>query len=156
VLDWFERNHKAISAISAGLTALLAFAALIGVKVQIDGAARIQQEQSARDIYREYLNLSVQKPEFAAPDYCVISKTNQLAAYQAYVDYLLYTGEQVLSVDPDWEETIDASLKPHAAYLCEAENEYYPDSDVEALVTKLRTAECAKVTPCQLQTSDFH
>lgn len=149
MLGWFERNNKAISAISAVVTALLALAALIGVKVQIDGAARIQQEQSARDIYREYLNLSVQKPEFAAPDYCALAKSNQFPAYQAYVDYLLYTGEQVLSVDPDWSETIDASLKPHAAYLCDTENEEsYPDTDVEALVEKLRASECAKVKPC--------
>lgn len=149
MLAWFERNNKAISAISAVVTAFLALAALIGIKVQIDGAARIQQEQSARDIYREYLNLSVQKPEFAAPDYCAIAKSNQLAAYQAYVDYLLYTGEQVLSVDPDWNETIDASLKPHAAYLCDAdEGESYPDTDIEALVEKLRSSECAKVKPC--------
>lgn len=147
MLGWIERNNKSISAISAVLTAVLALAALIGIKVQIDGAARIQQEQSARDIYREYLNLSVQKSEFAAPDYCTIAKSNQLAAYQAYVDYLLYTGEQVLSVDPDWNETIDSALKPHAAYLCD-ESETYPDADVEVLVGRLRAKECAKITPC--------
>jgi hypothetical protein len=149
MLGWFERNNKSISAISAVVTVVLALAALIGIKVQINGAAHIQREQSARDIYREYLNLSVQKPKFAAPDYCTIAKSNQLAAYQAYVDYLLYTGEQVLSVDPDWNETIDSALKPHAAYLCDTEEgEPYPDSDVEALVAKLRASECAKVKPC--------
>lgn len=147
MLKWFERNSQAVTAISAVVTAILALAAIIGVKVQIDGAARIQQEQSARDIYREYLNLSVQKPEFAAPDYCMIARSNQLAAYQAYVDYLLYTGEQVLSVDPDWSETIDSALKPHAAYLCD-HVETYPDAAVEVLVDRLRATECAKVTPC--------
>ena len=148
MLAWFERNNKAVSAISAVVTALLALAAIIGVKVQIDGAARIQQEQSARDIYREYLNLSVQKPEFAAPDYCAIAKTNQMAAYQAYVDYVLYTGEQVMSVDADWAPTIDDALTPHAAYLCDADDNAYPDPDVHALVEKLRASECAKVKPC--------
>ena len=148
MLAWFERNNKAVSAISAVLTVILALAAIIGVKVQIDGAARIQQEQSARDIYREYLNLSVQKPEFAAPDFCAIAKSNQLAAYQAYVDYLLYTGEQVMSVDPDWAPTIDDALAPHAAYLCDAHDNAYPDPDVHALVEKLRQSACAKVKPC--------
>lgn len=150
MFDWFGRHHQAISAISAFFTAILALAALVGVKLQIDGAERIQSEQSARDIYREYLNLSVQKPEFAAPDYCAIAKSGQLAAYQAYVDYLLYTGEQVLSVNPDWSETIDAALKPHAAYLCDSgADEPDPDPAVNALVIKLRAGQCAQVTPCQ-------
>lgn len=149
MLAWLEKNEKPVKALMAIITALLALAALVGIKVQIDGAARIQREQSARDIYREYLNLSIQKPEFAAPDFCAIAKTNQLPAYQAYVDYLLYTGEQVLSVDAGWTETIDVSLKPHAAYLCDVdEDETYPDSDVKALVDRLRASECAKVKPC--------
>ena len=148
LLNWFERNNKAVSAISAAVTAILALAAIIGIKVQIDGAAKIQREQSARDIYREYLNLSVQKPEFAAPDYCAIAKTNQVAAYQAYVDYLLYTGEQVLSVDADWAATIDDALKPHAAYLCDTDENAYPDPDVHALVEKLLANACATVKPC--------
>jgi hypothetical protein len=148
LLNWFERNNKAVSAISAAVTAILALAAIIGIKVQIDGAAKIQQEQSARDIYREYLNLSVQKPEFAAPDFCAIAKSNQVAAYQAYVDYLLYTGEQVMSVDADWAATIDDALKPHAAYLCDADENAYPDPEVHALVEKLQDRECAKIKPC--------
>ena len=149
MLAWFERNNKAVTAISGVLTAILALGAIVGVKVQIDGTARIQREQSARDIYREFLSLSVQKPEFAVPDYCVLSKSSQFAAYQAYVDYLLYTGEQVLSVDSDWSATIDEALKPHALYLCDIEEgETYPDTDVEALVNKLRVAECAKAKPC--------
>lgn len=148
MLSWFERNNKAVSAISAVVTAFLALAAIIGVKVQIDGAARIQREQSARDIYREYLNLSVQKPEFAAPDYCALAKSNQFAAYQAYVDYLLYTGEQVMSVDADWAATIDDALTPHAAYLCDTKDAAYPDQDVQALVEKLQANACAAVKPC--------
>lgn len=149
MLGWFERHNKSVSAISALATAFLALAGLIGIKVQIDGAAKIQREQSARDIYREYLNLSVQKPEFAAPDYCSLVKSHQLPAYEAYVDYLLYTGEQVISVDPEWRETVEEALVPHAAYLCDAENvTNHPDPDVNALVIKLRTAQCQKITIC--------
>lgn len=149
MLAWLENHEKPIKALMAITTALLTIAALIGIKVQLDGAARIQREQSARDIYREYLNLSVQKPEFAAPDYCALVTSNQFAAYQAYVDYLLYTGEQVLSVDPAWGPTIDNALEAHAAYFCAAEEDgAYPDADVQALVTKLQEAKCVKVKSC--------
>lgn len=149
MLGWFEKHYKPISAIAALLTAFLALAALIGVKVQIDGAARIQREQSARDIYREFLSLSVQKPEFAAPDFCSLANSSQLPAYEAYVDYLLYTGEQVLSVDPEWQETIEVALAPHAAFLCDPKNtNNHPDPDVNALVIKLNAAQCQNIAPC--------
>ena len=149
MLGWFDRHSQAITAISAVVTAVLALAAIIGVKVQIDGAARIQREQSARDIYREYLNLSVQKPEFAAPDHCALEKSPQFAAYRAYVDYLLFTGEQVLSVDPDWAGTIHAALEPHAALLCSIDPaEAYADADVEALISDIRVSQCERIRPC--------
>ena len=149
MLGWFDRHSQALSALSAVITAALAIAAIIGVKVQIDGAARIQREQSARDIYREYLNLSVQKPEFAAPDHCALEKSPQFPAYRAYVDYLLFTGEQVLSVDADWAETIHAALEPHAAYLCAIDaRDAYADEDVEALIRSVRATQCERITPC--------
>jgi hypothetical protein len=62
---------------------------LIGIKVQIDANARQQQEQSARDIYREFLNLSISKPEFADPDYCAIKGRSNAGAYENYVEYML-------------------------------------------------------------------
>ncbi|MFZ1680236.1 MAG: hypothetical protein WAT70_04390 [Rhizobiaceae bacterium] len=149
MLGWFERHATAVSALSAALTAVLALAALIGVKIQIDGAARIQREQSARDIYREYLNLSVQNPDFAAPDHCALARTPRFAAYQAYVDYLLYTGEQVMSVDPTWHATIVDAMRPHAAFLCDPENgDIHPDEEIAALVQSVRDSECAKIISC--------
>ncbi len=149
MLGWFERHATSISALSAALTAVLALAALIGVKIQIDGSARIQREQSARDIYREYLNLSVQKPEFAAPDYCAIAGSAQFASYQAYVDYLLYTGEQALSVDPQWQATIVDALGAHAAYLCDPETgDFQDDEEIAALVKSVRDRQCANVVAC--------
>ena len=75
---WLERNAKALQAVAAIVTAFAALAALIGIKVQIDANMKQQQVQSARDIYREFLNLSISKPEFAQPDYCTIKdSTNE-------------------------------------------------------------------------------
>ena len=86
--------------------------------MQIDASARQQREQSARDIYREYLNLSIfQNPNFSNPDYCAIEGTANEGAYEDYVEYLLYTSEQVLAAMPDWEPTLSARLTPHKELL---------------------------------------
>lgn len=132
--DWFERHGSLIQGLASIAAVLVAVAALIGVKVQIDAAARLQQEQSARDIYREYLNLSIAKPEFADPDYCAIKGSNQDSAYSNYVDYMLYTSEQLLAVSPEWEGAMAEHWAPHAPYLCSVKDwSQYPDSVTEMM-----------------------
>ena len=68
LFGWFKKHGQMAQVLASIVTALVALAALIGVKVQIDAAARSQQEQSAREIYREFLNLSIGNPQFAEPD----------------------------------------------------------------------------------------
>jgi hypothetical protein len=147
-MEFLNTHSRAIQALSAMLTVVLALAALIGVKMQIDAAERIQRAQSARDIYREFLNLSIGKPEFIAPDYCAMAKSPQAPAYHTYVDYLLYTAEQTLSSDPGWEETIMATLNDHRTYLCTFEDEEEETGDVQTLLASFRASHCADVKPC--------
>ncbi len=64
---WLEQHAKALQALGVIVTMLAAVAALVGIKVQIDASARQAREQSARDIYREYLNLSIARPGICRP-----------------------------------------------------------------------------------------
>jgi hypothetical protein len=145
LIGWFDKHGTAVQGIAALVTALIALSALIGVKVQIDAAARAQQEQSARDIYREFLNLSISKPEFSEPDYCAIKTSPQAAAYKNYVDYLLYTSEQILSVSPEWESALTEHLEAHEQYLCAVQSwSGYPEN-VGVMIAKVRTRVCTKL-----------
>lgn len=121
---------------------LIAVLALIGVKWQIDASARLQQEQSARDIYREYLNLSIARPELANPDYCAIRDTVQHAGYENYVEYLLYTGDQLLTASALWEPTLNEHLIPHREYLC-AQQDWSDDTpQIRGLMTRFQAGQC--------------
>jgi hypothetical protein len=147
LLSWFDKHGAAIQGIGTIMTGLIALAALIGVKMQIDAAARTQQEQSARDIYREFLNLSISKPEFSEPDYCAIVKGPQASAYKNYVDYLLYTSEQMLSVSPEWSPALTEHLAAHEDYLCSVSDwSGYPDN-VRAMVESFRAKACKTPHP---------
>jgi hypothetical protein len=149
LIDWFDTHANAVQGIAAVVTALIALSALIGVKIQIDASAKTQQEQSARDIYREFLNLSISKPEFAEPDYCTLKGTPQEAAYKNYVDYLLYTSEQILAVSPNWESSLSEHLEAHEQYLCSVSNwSNYPEN-VGAMITRVKAKVCPKAdTKC--------
>lgn len=139
---WLEAHAKALQALGAIVTMAAAVAALVGVKVQIDANARQQREQSARDIYREYLNLSIAKPEFSNPDYCAIQGTANEAAYEDYVEYLLYTSEQVLAAMPDWEPTLSARLVPHKELLC-SEGDWNDEAPaVWAMIRRFKARQC--------------
>jgi hypothetical protein len=142
VKKWLESRAKALQALAAIVTILTAVAALIGVKVQIDANARQQREQSARDIYREYLNLSIAKPEFSNPDYCAIRGSASEGAYEDYVEYQLYTAEQVLAAMPDWQPTLAERLVPHRELLC-SENDWSGEvPQVQSMIRRFKAKQC--------------
>lgn len=146
---WLESRAKALQALAAIVTICAAVAALVGVKVQIDANARQQREQSARDIYREYLNLSISKPEFSNPDYCAIEGTANEGAYEDYVEYLLYTSEQVLAAMPDWEPTLSSRLIPHKELLCSEADWSEETPAVQGMIRRFKALQCKQfVSAC--------
>lgn len=139
---WLEQHGKAIQSLGALVTMLAAVVALVGVKVQIDANARQQREQSARDIYREFLNLSISKPEFADPNYCAIKGSANEVGYENFVEYMLYTADQLLGVSREWEPTINEHLMGHRDYLC-SEADWSDDSpEIRGLIDRFKAKEC--------------
>jgi hypothetical protein len=137
-----QHHAPAIQAVCAMVTVLLTLAAVIGVKLQIDASARQQREQSARDIYREYLNLSIARPELADPDYCKLIGGPQQEAYLSYVEYLIYTSEQLLASDPDWESGLGVRLDDHRQHLCQIEDWSPYTPAVQGMMTRFQAKNC--------------
>jgi hypothetical protein len=134
--DWLTRNSEPLQALGAIATAFAAISALIIIPYQVTQADRIQRDQTAREIYREFLNLTVQKPELANADYCALKGTKEQTAYAAYVEYLLYTSEQMIDTSPDWRAPMAAYLGDHMTYLC-SQDVWDVQGDVQALVANL-------------------
>lgn len=119
-MNWLVRQSVSIQALCALATALVALVALVAIPWQLRATVTLQAEQSARDIYREFVALSVSKPEFSAPDYCVLSQnTRSLTAYSYYIEYLLYTAEQVTGASEEWTPLMQSHLSWHAASICD-------------------------------------
>lgn len=149
-----DKHVGAIQAIAGILTVLLALGALVGVKLQIDASARIQREQSARDIYREYLNLSISRPEFSDPDYCALVGTPAEVSYESYVEYMLYTAEQAIAADPEWDTVFQSTMKAHQDYLCKASDWSGYSGEVQDMVTKFKASNCSKAKICEPANTD--
>lgn len=149
MLVWLEKHATALQALSAIGALIAVVGGIIGIKVQLNASAQMQREQSARDIYREFLNLSINQPKFASPDYCAIKGTADEVGYENYVQYMLYTGEQVLTALPGWEPTMAGHLNAHKELVC-GENDWTGDTvEVRGLINRFRAKECkAYKTSC--------
>lgn len=145
--DRLNSHAPAIQALGAILTVLLTLGAVVGVKLQIDASAKLQREQSARDIYREFLNLSISRTDLSDPDVCKFVTNPQQTAYAAYVEYLLYTAEQTLAASPDWESALNGRLKDHRKHLCEVDDWSAYTPEVQSIMKDFRTEECKVPIP---------
>jgi hypothetical protein len=147
-MSWLNRNSNALQAIAAIITAIVAIVALVGIKFQVDASYRVQREQSAKEIYRELLNISIANPDFAAPNYCALKQSPKYAAYESYVDYLLYTAEQVIDMDASWSSTMERHLEAQSNYLCSNDADGENSPSVEVLLKSFRSHACEAASKC--------
>lgn len=150
--EWLNRNAQPLQAIGALATAMAAVTAVIVVPYQVSQADRIQRDQTAREIYREFLNLTMQNPKLAEADYCTLSNPAQAqdvsaTAYSAYVDYLIYTTEQMVDTSEDWRAPMAAYLGDHMTYLCTGNSPAKRDAGVRDLLLELGL-ECTAAQSC--------
>lgn len=148
--EWLERNFEKISAVGAIATALAALVALIVVPLQIRSADIIQRDQTAREIYREFLSLTVQKPELASGRYCAMKDENQRIAYEGYVDYLFYTAEQMIESDPEWKGPMASYFNDHLEFICQRANRERFTQSVAAIAAGLQS-QCSKIESCTFE-----
>jgi hypothetical protein len=108
--SWINRNGQ-------GLSALFAAFAVAGILYQVHASEQAQRAQSARNIYREFVALTISRPELALTEWSDALPPERKIAYEAYVEYLLYTSEQVIAADEDWSGPMKAWLCDHTAFL---------------------------------------
>lgn len=147
MLGWLKKHSEALEGLGGLATAFATLTALIVIPYQIAQSDRIQRDQTAREIYREFLNLTVQKPELANADYCAMKDTNQSTAYTAYVEYLLYTSEQMIGTSPEWRAPMASYLEDHMAYLCSKGVLDAQSPDIRDLMADLELS-CETHPPC--------
>jgi hypothetical protein len=114
---WLRKNAAPVEAFGALLTGVVAIVALVGLKLQLDTAERLQNTQSAREIYRDYLALTMTKPELNTVDYCGLEEAEQIS-YEAFVEYTLFTAEQVIQWDDGFAPLFEEIAARHGTYLC--------------------------------------
>lgn len=104
--------------ISTIATALVAVLALVIAIWQIKAAENIQREASAREAFKEYLKLAIDKPDFANAQ--PGANKGAKSGYEWFVTYFLYSAEQIYTTypdDPQWHKGLAAEVCYHELYL---------------------------------------
>ena len=105
-------------------SAAIAIGALLGIYFQVQFNFKLARENSAREIYRAYLQMAVQYPRLAYPESAgaiTAMSRDDRARYGWLVSYLLYTCEQILVSFPGdaaWRRTCTEQVAYHAPYVC--------------------------------------
>lgn len=146
---WTTKNAEGLEALAAMIMALTAIVAIIGVKLQIDAAATQQNAQSAREYYRGLLEITLNKPEMATFDHCTAHSPEERAAYAHYIEYVLYTAEQTISLDDDWVSPLTVLIEPHRGYICAnfGQSDLHPA--LNDLLKPFSGATCSTVNICE-------
>lgn len=150
-MSWLSRNAESIEALAASVTALAAVAALIGVSIQLNAADEISRAQSAREAYAAHLALAVANPKLSEPeDVCALLQSDQAASYEAFVDHMLYSAEQMLTSEAGWDATFYVSLGRHAEYLCMAVAPGAETEELGQMLVEFRKNTCEEVVACDV------
>lgn len=80
---------------------------------------------AAKALYKDYLKLAFDEPEYALATYKSVESSPNRAEdlkyekYQNYVSYMLFAVEEILDLDNSakWEETLLAQMQYHSTYL---------------------------------------
>jgi hypothetical protein len=148
-MSWINRHAPAVEACAAAITACVAVAALIGVKIQLDEAERLLTAAAARDAYRGHLALAVTQPGFAAPlNTCSMLENETATSYVAFVDHLLYSVELMLVSETGWDPVFLDLLAPHTDYICSAAGPVGDTPEVRALLLQFRATSCPATPVC--------
>jgi hypothetical protein len=140
------------SAVAAGLSLCIAVGAIWFAWQQIQNGREI----TARQFFRQHLELAIKNPRLATPDYQAIKKEGaaSFAQYGFFVEHLLFTCDEILTAfgnDPDWRAACVAHVTPHANYLCEeiADKSLATYSrEMQSLIRSVMSAAAASVPAC--------
>ncbi|MGR3491718.1 MAG: hypothetical protein ACU0DW_06630 [Shimia sp.] len=146
-MRWLDRHAQALQALGALVTGLVAVAALFGAVLQIQAQDRIAQAATAHGLYKDFLALGIDQQELATPGTCPAFSPAKQAAYEAYLEYLFFTAEQVTTMDDSFAPVFEDALTRHLDTICTVDwSGYTPE--VDALLARVEAQYCADRPAC--------
>lgn len=147
-----------LASLSSMLTVVIAGLALYVAIGQLSSS----DSSAAKGIYKEYLELAFSNPKFSAASYPLGDPaflkfkigSEEFERYEYFVSLLLFSADEILSLDLDDEErwivTLETQMRYHALYLS---SDYFDASSYSDVVKELILASLKSYGSCQAKFS---
>ncbi len=114
---WWQRYGN-LSQIGSAVAAI---GALSFVAIQVSMIEVTSRKTSARSVYQNYSNASLQHPDLIKPDYAAIKRDPvKYEQYKWYVGQMLFAYDEMIDTgDKGWIDSFHYELAHHTALLCE-------------------------------------
>jgi hypothetical protein len=101
------------------VSAVATVGAILAIGYQLNRADHAKTLQAARASYGNHLNQSLAFPNLTAPkDGCALLVPTIDPSYSTFMEQLIYTAEQMLTVENGWDWTFTYRLETHVQYVC--------------------------------------
>jgi hypothetical protein len=110
--------------IAGNIPLALAALGLCATAIQVHRNRTSQRENTAKSIYRDYLQMAVNDPLLADGDFQKITTSNGLEKYRWFVSYLLWACEEIIEFAPKdeiWDRDVRQQIGYHRQYLLSSE-----------------------------------
>jgi hypothetical protein len=138
-----------LASLSSIVTLVIAVIALYVAMGQLNSS----DSSSAKGIYKEYLALAFANPKFSAASYPLGDPAiykfevggEEFERYEYFVSFLLFSANEILSLDLDdenkWIDTLKTQMRYHALYLSSKffDASSYSDATKELIVSSLKS-----------------
>jgi hypothetical protein len=130
---------------AAVVTSCLALIAGVVAIAQLRANRRVQREASAYEIFRDYMKLAFDHPQYSRPDFQAISKDpRSLEQYSWYVGCLLWAADEVIqctTLTKAWTNTLLGHIALHSDFLLSdqfrAEDFKHHSDELQQMITKV-------------------
>jgi len=114
---WWQRYGN----LSQMASAVASIVALTFVAYQVSLIEVTSRKASARTIYQNYSNASLQHPDLIKPDFATIKRDPvKYEQYKWYVGQMLFAYDEMIDTgDKSWIDSFHYELAHHTALLCE-------------------------------------
>ncbi|CAM3652899.1 hypothetical protein [Litorimonas haliclonae] len=103
-------------------TAIATAFALVGIPLvifQVRSSRTTQREATAKQLYRQYLEDCVCRPDLVTPDLEKLRKEGRFTQYELFVAHMLFSLEEILenTSGSEWRSVAKGQMRRHIEYL---------------------------------------
>jgi hypothetical protein len=143
---WSRLREEAefLAAMATMFAGIISLGAFLVVFYQMKATEHLENRSFARELYKELVAIQIEHPDVVSVDWSKKDSytSEQQIAYEAYIEFILYTADHLLELDPKWKMVMKAWLEQEVVYLCDIGGFIEFSLPVQELTAEIMAGQC--------------